>query len=115
MFISEAWAQTAAAAGGESFGSIAIQIGFIIAIFYILLIRPQQKKIKMHEAMLKAVKKGDKIVTGGGIYGKVVEAVEGSPDMLVEIADGVKVRISRLSVRELVVDKPVNDNSKSKK
>ena len=71
MFISEAFAQAgdAAAAQGSVYGTL-IQLGLIFVIFYVLLIRPQQKKIKQHEAMLMAIKKGDKVITGGGIYGK---------------------------------------------
>lgn len=61
MFISEAWAQTAeTAASGGSVSGVLIQLGLIFVIFYFLLIRPQQKKIKQHEAMLSAIKKGDK-------------------------------------------------------
>lgn len=75
MFISEAWAQTAeTAASGGSVSGVLIQLGLIFVIFYFLLIRPQQKKIKQHEAMLSAIKKGDKILTGGGIYAKVLKA-----------------------------------------
>ena len=60
MFISEAWAQTAeTAASGGSVSGVLIQLGLIFVIFYFLLIRPQQKKIKQHEAMLSAIKKGD--------------------------------------------------------
>lgn len=66
MFISEAFAQAgdAAAAQGSVYGTL-IQLGLIFVIFYVLLIRPQQKKIKQHEAMLMAIKKGDKVITGG--------------------------------------------------
>ena len=62
MFISEAFAQAgdAAAAQGSVYGTL-IQLGLIFVIFYVLLIRPQQKKIKQHEAMLMAIKKGDKV------------------------------------------------------
>ena len=71
MFISDAFAQSAGAlpAQGSMVGTL-IQLGLIFLIFYILLIRPQQKKIRQHEAMLSAIKKGDEVVTGGGIYGR---------------------------------------------
>ena len=90
MFISEAFAQAgdAAAAQGSVYGTL-IQLGLIFVIFYVLLIRPQQKKIKQHEAMLMAIKKGDKVITGGGIYGKVVKAEDGGMELVVEIADGL--------------------------
>ena len=92
MFISEAFAQAgdAAAAQGSVYGTL-IQLGLIFVIFYVLLIRPQQKKIKQHEAMLMAIKKGDKVITGGGIYGKVVKAEDGGMELVVEIADGLSL------------------------
>ena len=93
MFISEAFAQAgdAAAAQGSVYGTL-IQLGLIFVIFYVLLIRPQQKKIKQHEAMLMAIKKGDKVITGGGIYGKVVKAEDG----------GLNVTVNRATIRDVV-------------
>lgn len=104
MFISEAFAQSAGGipAQGSMTGTL-IQLGLIFAIFYLLLIRPQQKKIKQHEAMLNTIKKGDQIVTGGGIYAKVTDASD-AIDLTVEIAEGVKVKINRGTVRELLKD-----------
>lgn len=101
MFISDAFAQTAGSLPAQgSMGSTLIQLGLIFVIFYVLLIRPQQKKFKQHEAMLNAIQKGDEIITGGGIYGKVVAA---EPyDLTVEIADGVKIKVARATVRELL-------------
>lgn len=101
MFISDAFAQTAGSLPAQgSMGSTLIQLGLIFVIFYVLLIRPQQKKFKQHEAMLNAIQKGDEIITGGGIYGKVVAA---EPyDLTVEIADGIKIKVARATVRELL-------------
>ncbi len=101
MFISDAFAQTAGSLPAQgSMGSTLIQLGLIFVIFYVLLIRPQQKKYKQHEVMLNAIQKGDEIITGGGIYGKVVAA---EPfDLTVEIADGVKIKVARATVRELL-------------
>ena len=124
LFINDALAQTTAAAPAQ--GSVAgmfIQLGLIFLIFYFLLIRPQQKKIKQQEAMLNAIKKGDKIITNGGVYGKVVDA---EPfDLIVGIAKGVEVKIVRAMVREVINDdikisanekkankKPANSNKK---
>ena len=103
MFISDAFAQSAGAlpAQGSMAGTL-IQLGLIFLIFYILLIRPQQKKIRQHEAMLSAIKKGDEVVTGGGIYGKVTDASDPF-DLVVEIADGVKIKVVRATVRELLL------------
>lgn len=104
MFISDAFAQTAGSLPAQgSMGSTLIQLGLIFLIFYFLLIRPQQKKIKQHEAMLNTISKGDEIITGGGIYGKVVE-VSGPYDLIVEIADGVKIKVARPSVQQLLTE-----------
>jgi len=82
----------AAAAGDSGFASL-IPLVLIMVIFYFLLIRPQQKKLKEHKAMVEATKKGDSIVTGGGIFGKITDVKD---DVLtVEIADGVKVKVKR--------------------
>ena len=102
MFISEAWAQTAeTAASGGSVSGVLIQLGLIFVIFYFLLIRPQQKKIKQHEAMLSAIKKGDKILTGGGVYAKVLKA-EDPLNLTVELAPNMVVEINRATVRDVI-------------
>ena len=102
MFISEAWAQTAeTAASGGSVSGVLIQLGLIFVIFYFLLIRPQQKKIKQHEAMLSAIKKGDKILTGGGVYAKVLKA-DDPLNLTVELAPNMVVEINRATVRDVI-------------
>jgi preprotein translocase subunit YajC len=70
----------APAGGGASLAPFLFQIGAIFAIFYFLMIRPQQKQRKAHEAAILAVKKGDQIVTAGGIVGEVVHIKEGLKD-----------------------------------
>ena len=76
MFISEAFASTAQASVGQTpFSGFLIQMVLVFAIFYFIIIRPQQKKMKEHEDMLAAIKPNDEIITGGGIYGKVVKTV----------------------------------------
>jgi len=87
-----AHAEAAAPAASEGFASL-IPLLLIMVIFYFLLIRPQQKKLKEHRTMVEATKKGDKIVTAGGILGKVTDVKD---DILtVEIADGIKVKVKR--------------------
>lgn len=126
MFINEALAQTAgAAAQSGSISSTLIQLGLIFVIFYFLLIRPQQKKIKQHDLLLTSIKKGDKILTGGGIYAKVIKA-EDPIDLTVELADGVVVEINRSTVRDVIDEeqvkaakakaaaRPANSNKKNK-
>ncbi len=117
MFISEAFAQSAGAvpAQGSMTGTL-IQLGLIFVIFYVLLIRPQQKKIKQHEAMLNSIKKGDEVITGGGVYAKVVDDSD-AYDLVVEIAEGVKVKVNRATIRELLTEEvklPKADNKNKK-
>ena len=102
MFITEAMAaaETAAAVEPSPMAGFILQLILVFAIFYFLLIRPQQKKMKEHEDMLNSIKPKDEIVTGGGIYATVVKAEEAV--LTVKIADGVEVKISRSSVREKV-------------
>lgn len=89
----------AAQAQGGGYQGIIMMV-VIFAIFYFIMIRPQQKKMKEHKKMLEAIKKGDEVVTAGGIYG-TVEGV--NPDTLtVKIAEGVKVKITRGSVGDVV-------------
>ena len=86
--------------GGGGGASGLIMMAVIFAIFYFILIRPQQKKMKEHKKMVEELKKGDEIITGGGIYA-IVENV--SPDTLtVKIAEGTKVKITRGSVAHII-------------
>lgn len=78
----------------------ALPLLFIFAVFYFLLIRPQQKRMKEHGVMLGALKKGDKIVTAGGIVGKIVEA-DKDGITTVEIAPGVSVKVTKQSISAL--------------
>jgi preprotein translocase subunit YajC len=81
--------------GGEIYSTI-IMFALIIAIFYFMIIRPQSKRQKEREALLSSVKKGDKIITAGGLHGEVVGLNEKTA--LVEIAEKVKVTIERNSI-----------------
>ncbi len=104
MFISEAMAASATAATAQSpMAGFFIQLILVFAIFYFLLIRPQQKKMKEHENMLNAIEPKDEIVTGGGIYGKVVKTEADA--LVVEIAKGVEIKVLRSSIRDVVSDK----------
>lgn len=114
MFVTPAYAQAATApAAGGGIQDIFIQlmpILLLVVIFWFLIFRPQQKRLKAQQAMLAAIKRGDTVVTTGGIVGKVTKVVEGE-DLEVEIATGVKVKL----VRGMVADvrskgEPVNDN-----
>ncbi|MDO9462162.1 MAG: preprotein translocase subunit YajC [Alphaproteobacteria bacterium] len=90
MLISPAFAQTTA--GVSSFFEAAAPLVLVFVILYFFLIRPQQKRQKDHQAMIAAVRRGDTVVTSGGIVGKVTK-VQDDGEVLVEIAEGVKVRV----------------------
>jgi preprotein translocase subunit YajC len=84
--------------GWGAFGSI-IPLVLIFVIFYFLLIRPQQKRVKEHKRMIDNLKKGDKVITSGGIHG-VIEAV-GTNTVTVKIAENVKVKLSKTYIAAL--------------
>ena len=101
MFVTPAYAQAAGGAG-NAFASF-IPLILIFAIMYFLLIRPQQKKVKEHQAMVEALRRGDQVVTQGGLIGKVTKVKEdGSNELEVEIADGVKVRVIKNTVAQVL-------------
>lgn len=99
MFATPAYAQAAGGAGG-AFTSF-IPLILIFAIMYFLLIRPQQKKLKDHQAMVAAVRRGDQVVTQGGIMGKVSK-VKDDHEIEVEIATGVKVRVVKSTLSQVI-------------
>src|SRR5512142_2647295 len=106
MFESAAYAMGApgGAAGQQAGGGLSsiIMMLIIFGIFYFILIRPQQKKMKEHKKMVDELKKGDKIITSGGIYGTVVGLDTNT--LKVEIADGVKVKIARSTVGTVLTE-----------
>lgn len=105
MLISSAFAQAAGATGNpvagiESF----LPLILIFVVFYFMLIRPQQKRMKTHKEMLGGLRRGDRVVTGGGILGTVNKVVSDT-EVAVEIAEGVRVRVLKSSISE-VLTKP---------
>ena len=109
MFISPAYAQ-AAGGDGSIFGSL-LPLVLIFAVFWFLLIRPQQQKAKRHRGMLGAIRRGDKLVLGGGIMGKVSK-VNDDDEVTVEISKDVKVRVKRALIAD-VIAKPEPGAKKS--
>ena len=103
MFITPAYAQ--GVGGGDAFTSF-LPIILIFVVFYFLLIRPQQKKMKQHRAMLGQVKRGDRVLTGGGIIGTVTKVKEETDEVTVEIADGVRVDILRGTISDVFTSTP---------
>lgn len=111
MFITPALAQTA---GGQASGAgILVQMAplvLIFVVFYFLLIRPQQKKMKDHKTKIDAVKKGDSVITGGGLVGKVARVDDIYVD--VELAPGMKVKAVKSTLADVIdpaAAKPAND------
>ena len=102
MFVTAAYAQTAGAAGGAGSAVASfLPLMLIFGIMYILLIRPQQKKAKDLKAMVEAVRRGDQVLTAGGIIGKVVKVGEDNV-LEVEIAEGVKVKIAKHTITQVM-------------
>jgi len=97
--IPDAFAQAAPGAGPGGFAPILMMVVFV-AIFYFLLIRPQQKKAKEHQALVSKLSTGDEVVTTGGILGKVTEVGESFVTM--EIADGVRIKVQKFQVGSLM-------------
>jgi preprotein translocase subunit YajC len=101
MFVTPAFAQTAGAApAGAAFAQF-LPIVLIFVIFYFLLIRPQQKKMKDHRAMVEALRRGDQVVTSGGIVAKVSK-VQDDGMVEVEIAEGVKVKVIKQTITQVL-------------
>ena len=109
------------APSGQAGGTAGILLGIlpwllIFGIFYILMIRPQQRRVKEHQAAINAVKKGDEVITGGGIRGRVTKVSDDEAE--VEIAQGVKIRVIKSTISNVLspTGKPANDccsNSRS--
>ena len=111
MFASPAYAQASGAAsdGGAGFFLQIFPLILIFIIFYFLLIRPQQRRMKQHQAMISAVKPRDTVVTNGGLVGKVTKVDENEVE--VEVAQGVRVRIVKSMLSDIRPhgSKPAND------
>lgn len=90
-----------------------IMMVMIFVIFWFLLIRPQQKRAKDHQALLKTVTRGDTVVTNGGVVGKVTKAND--DELTVEIAEGVRIQVLRGMVADVRRPEPANDPEPAKK
>jgi preprotein translocase subunit YajC len=95
-----AYAQTGGIAGAPSALISFAPLVLVFFVFYMLLIRPQQKKVKDHQAMLGQLKKNDEVMTSGGIYGKVVALTD--TVVTVEVAPNVRIRVNRPQISEIV-------------
>lgn len=112
MFISSAFAQGVPGLGGDG-GMLMSLLPFVLifVIMYFLILRPQQKRVKAHQEMVKNVRRGDTVVTSGGLVGKVTKVVD-DDQIEVEIADNVRIR----QMRQMITDvrakgEPVKDDA----
>jgi preprotein translocase subunit YajC len=102
------------APGGQPGGTAGLLMGIlpwllIFVIFYLLMIRPQQRRVKEHQASIAAIKKGDEVITGGGIRGRVIKVSDDEAE--VEIAAGVKIRVVKSTISHVLTSNssPAND------
>jgi preprotein translocase subunit YajC len=99
MFISPAWAQTAGGGQQDLLFQLA-PFAIILVIMYFLILRPQQKRAKAHQEMIKAIRRGDTVITSGGFIGKVTKVVDDN-ELEVELAPDTRVRLLRGMVAEV--------------
>jgi preprotein translocase subunit YajC len=113
MFVSPAYAQTGGGAGGFDLVAL-LPLVLIFVVFYFLIIRPQQKKMKDHKALVEGLRRGDRVVTSGGIIGTVAK-VTGDREIAIEIADGVRVRAMRGMIAEVLARTEPTGGEKAEK
>ena len=100
MLVSPAFAQDATAGGGAAIIMQMLPLLLIFGVFYFLLIRPQQKKQREHRELLTKLKRGDRVLTAGGIIGQVTRVKEGVDEIEVEIAPNVRVNVLRQTITD---------------
>ena len=111
MLISPAYAQISGDSVSSLLSSGIVPMVLVLVVFYFLMIRPQQQKAKEHRSMLSALRRGDRVVTGGGIVGTVAKVVS-DDEVLVDIADNVRVRVLRSTITSVVAKtEPVSAKS----
>ncbi len=119
MFVSPAYAQAAGGGGGDMLVSF-LPLILIFVVFWFFLIRPQQQKMKQHRELVAGLKRGDQVVTGGGLMGRVTKELDDNT-VQVEIAEGVRVKVVRGTITDVVskgggaAARPANDSGTEKK
>lgn len=108
----DATANPAAASGPDMMSLLPLVA--IFAIFYFLIIRPQQARMKQHTTMMNALKKGDRVVTGGGIIGTVAAAPEGNAEVTVDLNDTTRVVVLRSTITTVINPEAANDDGAQK-
>ncbi|AEK54216.1 MULTISPECIES: preprotein translocase subunit YajC [Brucella] len=110
MFVTPAFAQASGSVVGPDMLMSILPFILIFVIMYFLIIRPQRTQMKKRQKMLNSVRRGDTVVTGGGIVGKVLKVVDDN-ELELEIADGVRIRVVRATLMDVrVKGEPVADN-----
>ena len=113
MLITPAFAQAASPFGGDNMLVSLLPFILIFVIMYFLILRPQQKRVKQHAEMVKNIRRGDTVVTSGGLVGKVTKVVD-DDQVEVEIADAVRVRQMRSMIADVrAKGEPVKEESAS--
>ena len=114
MFSTSAFAQGIFGGGAGGEGGMLMSLlpfALIFVIMYFLILRPQQKRVKQHQALIKAVRRGDTVITNGGLIGKVTKVID-DDQIEVEIADGVRIRHVRSMVSDVrAKGEPVKDDA----
>jgi preprotein translocase subunit YajC len=113
MIVTPAFAQGAGGGGSDMLVSL-LPFILIFVIMYFLILRPQQKRAKQHQEMVKNMRRGDSVVTSGGLFGKITKVVDEN-EIEVEITDGVRVRQMRSMIAEVrSKGEPVKDDTAAK-
>ena len=99
MFVTPAFAQTAVGGGPAAFLQGIVPFVLVFVILYFLVLRPQQKRVKQHRDMIAALRRGDTVVTGGGLIGKIARV--DNDEVLVDLAENVRVRVLRSTISEV--------------
>jgi len=116
MFVTPAYAQVGGAGVTDIMGSVTSLLPFVLifVIMYFLILRPQRQKASQHQEMVKNVRRGDTVVTAGGLIGKVSKVVDES-EVLVEIAENVRVRVARGMISDVrAKGEPVKEGTEAK-
>jgi len=112
MLVTPAFAQTSSLFGGDSLLVTMLPFVLIFVIMYFLILRPQQKRVKEHGELVKNLRRGDTVVTSGGVVGKVTKVVD-DEQIEIEIADGVRIRQMRQMVSGVrAKTEPAKDDAK---
>ena len=115
MFVTPAYAQSGLFSGDNPLTSFIVPVTLVLVIFYVLMVRPQQKRAKEHQDLIKNLRRGDTVITSGGLVGKVTKVVD-DEQIEVEISDGVRVRQVRSMVTGVrAKGEPVKDDAGASK